>query len=192
MNFLVASKPNFILNRFGFRDTTKVTYFDYSKQALAYKRMLLENWDGEDYPTFIEWAKSKYAINETAGIRTENETIEDLWLRELRYWGSEKELKNHWENYKTLDHEYIYCDVCENPEKLTNKIVGNGTQVIWWSNVFHTVNAHYLRGLQGVKTCYNKWISQINSKDNNMYIMGKDYLNRPVEGSTLEEYLNEN
>ena len=187
-----AFKPNFILNRFGFRDTTKVTYFDYRKQALAYKRMLLENWDGEDYPTFIEWAKSKYAINETAGIRTENETIEDLWLRELRYWGSEKELKNHWENYKTLDHEYIYCDVCENPEKLTNKIVGNGTQVIWWSNVFHTVNAHYLRGLQGVKTCYNKWISQINSKDNNMYIMGKDYLNRPVEGSTLEEYLNEN
>ena len=29
-------------------------------------------------------------------------------------------------------------------------------------------------------------------KNNNLYIMGKDYLNRPVEGGTLKEHLNEN
>ena len=187
-----AFKPNFILNYFEFKDTTKVTYFDYSKQALAYKRMLLENWDGEDYPAFIQWARSKYAINETAGIRTENETTEDLWIRELKYWKSEKILKNHWQNYKTLDHRYIHCDICKNPEKLTNKVTNEGTQVIWWSNAFHTVNAHYLRGLQGVKKCYTEWMSQLYNKNQNLYIMGKDYINKPVEGSTLKEYLNEN
>ena len=154
--------------------------------------MLLEHWDGEDYPYFIQWAKSKYAINETAGIRTENETVEDLWQRELKYWGSEKTLKSHWQDYKTLDHSYVLCDICENPEKLTNKITNVGTQLIWWSNAFHTVNAHYLRGLQGVKFCYNNWIQQLNDKNNNLYIMGKDYLNRPVEGGTLKEHLNEN
>ena len=187
-----AFKPNFILNKFGFKDTTKVTYFDYSKQALAYKRMLLEHWDGEDYPRFIQWAKSKYSINETAGTRTENETPDDLWIRELNYWGSEKTLKNHLQDYKTLEHKYFHCDICSNPKKVTNKITNADTQVIWWSNVFHTVNAHYLRGLQGVKNCYNDWIQQINNKDENIYIMGKDYLNRPVEGGTLKEYLNEN
>ena len=154
--------------------------------------MLLEHWDGEDYPRFIQWAKSKYAINETAGTRTENETPDDLWVRELNYWGSEKTLKNHWQNYKILKHRYIHCDICNNPKKVTNKITNADTQVIWWSNVFHTVNAHYLRGLQGVKNCYNDWIQQINNKDENIYIMGKDYLNRPVEGGTLKEYLNEN
>ena len=187
-----AFKPNFILNRFGFKETTKITYFDYSKPALAYKRMLLEYWDGDDYPKFIDWARKKFTINETAATATENETMQDLWLREIEEWGSEKLIKNHWEFYKTLEHNYIYCDVCVNPKKFTNKVKNKGTQIIWWSNAFHTVNAHYLRGLQGVKKCYTEWISQLYDKNQNLYIMGKDYLNRPIEGRTLKEYLNEN
>ena len=113
--------------------------------------MLLANWDGEDYPSFLKWAKSKYQINETAGIQTENETYESLWQKELESWGSAKELKNHWDSYKKLKHTYIHCDICVNPEKLTSKISNEETQIIWWSNAFHTVNAHYLRGLQGVE-----------------------------------------
>ena len=49
-----------------------------------------------------------------------------------------------------------------------------------------------MRGLQGAKSCYNKWLSQLEDKNKNIYIMGKDYLNQPVEGGTLKEYLNEN
>ena len=93
---------------------------------------------------------------------------------------------------QNLKHNYIYCDVCVNPEKFTNKVKNKGTQIIWWSNAFHSVNAHYLRGLQGVKKCYTEWISQLYDKNQNLYIMGKDYLNRPIEGGTLKEYLNEN
>ena len=187
-----AFKPNFILNKFGFKDTTEIVFYDYSKQALAFKKMLLANWDGEDYPNFLKWAKSRYQINETAGIQTENETYEFLWQKELESWGSAKELKNHWDNYKKLKHTYIHCDICVNPEKLTSKISNEETQIIWWSNAFHTVNAHYLRGLQGVENCYNEWLTQISDKNNNIYIMGKDYLNLPVEGRTIKEYRNEN
>ena len=100
--------------------------------------------------------------------------------------------KNHWDKYKTLKHSYINCDICVNPEKITSKISDKGTQVIWWSNVFHTVNAHYLRGLQGVKNCYNEWLTQIYKKNDKIYIMGKDFINKPVEGFTIKEYLNEN
>ena len=187
-----AFKPNFILNNFGFKDTTEVVFYDYSKQALAFKKMLLESWNGEDYPDFLMWAKTKYAINETAGTRTENESYNDLWNKEIKWWGSEKEIKNHWDNYKKLKHSYVHCDICINPEKLTSKVSQGGTQIIWWSNAFHTVNAHYLRGLQGVKNCYNEWLNQISEKNKDIYIMGKDYINKPVEGFTLKEYLNEN
>jgi len=186
-----AFKPNVILNTFDFTNNTKVTFYDYSKQALAFKKMIINSWDGEDYPDFLRWAKSKYSINETAGTMTENQSYEDLWELEIQQWGSEKNLKNHWNNYKTLQHSYIHCDICENPEKITSKITKGGTQLIWWSNAFHTVNAHYLRGLQGAKKCYNEWLSQLSNTNENLYIMGKDYVNKPVEGSTLKEYLNE-
>ena len=187
-----AFKPNFILNYFDFNEDTEIIFYDYSKSALAFKKLLLTHWDGTNYPEFLKWAKSKYQINETVGWQTENETYEFLWKQEIARWGSEENLKNHWDKYKKLKHHYIYCDICEDPSKLTSIITNSKTEVIWWSNAFHTVNAHYLRGLQGAQSCYNKWLSQIEDKNKNIYIMGKDYLNRPVEGGTLKEYLHGN
>ena len=184
-----AFKPNFILNHFGFTEDTEIIFYDYSKQALAFKKLLLTEWDGTDYPEFLRWAKKKYKISETAGIKTENESYEFLWKQEIIRWGSKENLKNHWDKYKKLKHTYIYCDICESPEKLTSIITNYQTEVIWWSNAFHTVSAHYLRGLQGVQNCYNKWLTQIKDKNENIYIMGKDHLNQPVEGTTLKEYL---
>ena len=63
--------------------------------------------------------------------------------------------------------------------------------VCWrWSNAFHTVGAQYVRGLQGVKICYNEWLNQLAEKNENLWILGKDYLDKPVEGTTLKEYIN--
>ena len=54
---------------------------------------------------------------------------------------------------------------------------------------FIQVNAQYVRGLQGVKNCYNNWISQIIDRNPNIWILGKDYLDRPVEGSQIKDYV---
>ena len=184
-------KPNMILHHFGFTDETEVMFYDYSKPALAFKKLLLTQWSGDDYPSFIKWALAKYQFSETGGVETERLTRDQLWKREIEFWGSEKIIKEHWLRYKNLKHSFTHVDICENPEKVTNKITNDADSVIWWSNAFHTVNAQYLRGLQGVKDCYNIWLDQINNKNSDIWILGKDYLDRPVEGNTLKEYLNE-
>ena len=184
-------KPNMILQHFGFTDTTEVVFYDYSKPALAFKKLLLTQWNGEDYPGFIKWALAKYQFSETGGIETERLSRDELWLRETKLWGSEEIIKEHWLRYKKLKHSFTHLDICETPEKLTNKITNEPNSIIWWSNAFHTVNAQYVRGLQGVKDCYNIWLDKINNKNPNIWILGKDYLDKPVEGNTLKEYLNE-
>ena len=184
-------KPNMILHHFGFTNETEVVFYDYSKPALAFKKLLLTQWNGEDYPSFIKWALAKYQFSETGGIETERLTRDELWKREIEFWGSEDIIKDHWVKYKNLKHSFIHVDICENPEKVTNKITNDPNSIIWWSNAFHTVNAQYVRGLQRVKDCYNTWLEQINNKNSNIWILGKDYLDKPVEGNTLEEYLNE-
>ena len=183
-------KPNMILNHFGFHENTEVVFYDYSKPSLAFKKLLVTQWDGEDYPAFITWALSKYSFSETGGTETEIYTRDELWKREIEWWGTEKAIKDHWDRYKKLKHSYIHVDVCEAPEKLTNKITNEENSVIWWSNAFHTVNAQYVRGLQGVTDCYNTWISQINTKNSDIWILGKDYLDRPIEGSQIKDYVN--
>jgi len=184
-------KPNMILNTFGFHENTEVVFYDYSKQALAFKKMLLAHWDGEDYPSFLRWAKKKYTINETGGVETEHRSYEQLWDREVSWWGSEKAIKDHWDKYKLLKHSYINVDICEDPSKFTKLITKEPDSIIWWSNAFHTVNAHYTRGMQGVTECYEEWIKQIAAQNEDIRILGKDYLDRPIEGGTLKEYLNE-
>ena len=183
-------KPNMILNHFGFHDDTEVVFYDYSKPSLAFKKLLVTEWDGEDYPSFVTWALNKYGFSETGGNDTQDLSRQELWQREINWWGSEKEIKEHWNRYKGLKHSYIHVDICENPEKLTNKITDEENSVIWWSNAFHTVNAQYVRGLQGVTGCYNTWITQIINKNPNIWILGKDYLDRPVEGKQIKDYVN--
>ena len=178
-----------ILNHFDFEDDAEVHYFDYSKSALAFKKMLLNEWSGEDYPAFLDYAQRKYSINETGGNETQHLSRNELWQRELQWWGSEKAIKDHWDRYKTLKHTFTHCDICVDPQKITNRITGEENSVIWWSNAFHTVNAQYLRGLAGVRNCYETWTEQIAEKNPNIWILGKDYLDRPVEGSVIKDYL---
>ena len=178
-----------ILHKFGFYDDTEIVFYDYSKQALAFKKLLLTEWDGEDYPRFLNYAVSKYQINETGGNETQTLSRQELWDREIEWWGSEKVIKKHWDKYKLLKHSYVHCDICEEPKKVTSKITDDNNSVIWWSNAFHTINAQYLRGLSGVKECYETWCNQINEKNANIWILGKDYLDKPVEGKNIKDYL---
>ena len=183
-------KPNMILNHYNFTDDCEVIYYDYSKSALAIKKMLVREWHGEDYPKFLDYAQKKFRINETGGNGTEYLSRKELWERELKWWGSEKAIKEHWDRYRTLNHKYVHCDICKTPEKITSLITPNDNSVIWWSNAFHTVGAQYLRGVAGVKACYETWLKQIGNKNPNIWILGKDYLDRPIEGNRLKDYLN--
>ena len=176
-----AFKPNFILNKFDFYDDTEITYFDYSKPALAFKKFLLEEWDGKDYPKFLRYAKSNYQLNETYGATTEGKTSKDLWDKELIDWGNEDILYNHWQRYKKLKHNFIYCDLLENPEKVTNSIDNTENSYIWWSNAFHTVTAHYTRSLEDLKNHYNNnWIRAIENKNSNITCFGTDIMNNKI------------
>ena len=183
-------KPNMILNHFGFHEETEIVFYDYSKPSLAFKKLLVTQWDGEDYPAFVTWALTKYNFSETGGVETQTLTRQELWEREINWWGSEKAIKEHWDRYKLLKHSYTHVDICDSPEKVTSKITNEENSIIWWSNAFHTVNAQYVRGLQGVTDCYNTWIKQINSKNPDIWILGKDYLDRPIEGNKIKDYVN--
>ena len=187
---LAASfKPHIILNTFNFEDDAKVNFYDYSKPALAYKKMMLTQWNGEDYPSFINWARKKYQFNETHGTLTENETDDFMWKREISWWGGEDIIKEHWKRYKKLKHTWTHVDISKDCTPITNKIVNEPGSVIWWSNAFHTVNAHYLHGLKGVTESYNNWIKEIKTNNPDMWILGKDFLDRPIEGGQIKDYV---
>ena len=181
-------KPNYILHNFKFTDKTKVVFYDYSKQAIAYKNLMLKEWEGEDYPAFISYAKKKYPIKESSHDPFGNDNYQELWQKELSWWGGEKALKDHWMDYRELEHTFIHCNILENPEKLYRHINSNERSIIWWSNCFFTANAHYVRGLAELKELYKEWVDQLYSKNPNLLIFGRDELNNKIHGQFIADY----
>jgi len=182
-----AFKPNFILNHFDFYDDTEVFYFDYSKQSLAFKKLLITNWDGRDYPAFLRKAKKEWNINETVGATTENKTYEELWKKELMWWGGEEKLYKHWQRYKKLKHTFVYCDLLKNPEKLIDVVSNTEDSYIWWSNCFHTVTAHYTKSLEELKNHYNEnWIKALENKNSNLICFGADIIDKKIRNKNIK------
>lgn len=183
-----AFKPNFILNKFDFYDDTEIVYFDYSKQSLAFKKLLLEKWDGTDYPDFLKRMKKQYNINETYGGNTQDKPYSELWKNEILEWGSEEILYEHWQRYKKLKHTFIHCDILDNPEKLINKVDNTTDSYIWWSNAFHTVTAHYTRTLADLKDHYNNnWVNALKLKNENLSCFGTDILHNKIRNRNIKD-----
>lgn len=181
-------KPNFMLYKYGFYDDTEIVYFDYSKQALAFKKFLLKEWDGKDYPKFLYKAKKEYNINETFGASTEGKTYEELWKKEVLSWGSEENLYLHWQKYRKLKHTFIHCDILETPEKIINQITDGENSYIWWSNAFHTVAAHYTKTIDTLKDHYNnKWVKELENKNSNLRCFGTDIINTKLRNLKITD-----
>lgn len=184
-------KPNYFLHTYGFTEDTKVVFYDYSKQALAFKAMIIQMWDGKDYPQFLYDIKKKYTINETTHNPYGKDDYEKLWEIECERWGGASAIEEHWQRYKNLEHKYIHCDIVKDFSKVIDKVENKDTSVIWWSNVFHTVNTHYTRRLSEVKELYIDWLENVENKNPNLWAFGKDYINKPVEGNTIQSILKE-
>jgi len=181
-------KPNMFLHKFGFKDSTEVIYYDYSKSALAFKKLLISKWDGKNYPAFIKAVKEQFFIRESTHNPFGNDDYDSLWTQELERWGGEQNLHQHWLRYRKLKHTFIHCDIVKDSSKLINLVDDEGTQVIWWSNCFHTVNSHYLNNNEGLYNIYKEWVNGLANKNPNLFIFGKDYLNNSLKGGKIKQY----
>ena len=197
--YSVASglKPNMILHRLGFDEDTRVVFFDYSRNALRIRRLMLQEWDGEDYPRFLQHLFKKFPAPETfyhlwAGLspdQLDSRDIEVCWQTEIERWGGEHVLKQHWEDYRQLRHEYVECDVLTEPGKLFARIDQRPDSVIWWSNAFFTVYSNWLHTNQERRRLYENWIRGLATENPDLFLYGADCSNTSVNCIQAGPYL---
>ena len=199
--YSVASglKPNIILHSHGFDHDTRVVFFDYSLNALRIKKLMLEEWDGEDYPRFLQYVFKKFPSPETfyhlwAGLSPGQLRAEDItayWQDETEKWGGANAIKDHWASYRTLQHEYVHCDILTAPDKLLSRMHADSRSVIWWSNAFFTVYSNWLYTVEERKTIYDSWVRCLARKHPRLFLYGADYNNTSVNFIQAESYLDQ-
>ena len=70
---------------------------------------------------------------------------------------------------------------------MLNNITQEENSFIWWSNVFHTVTAHYTRPLNDLTLYYNNFINSIINRNPNLTVFGADILNKKFEGINIKD-----
>jgi hypothetical protein len=189
-------KPNRILQTHDFNARTHVVYFDYSGQALEFRRHLLAEWDGRRYPDFLRSVFQKMPSSCThyflwPGATPDNldwVEMDRLWAAECARWGGENEIAAHWLRYRELNHEFLRCNILTGHDELLKRIGDEPGSVIWWSNTFCTIFSAYHYTLEEKREFYDSWIAKLAAKAPGILLYGSDHSNSPVNCIGAAEY----
>jgi GNAT superfamily N-acetyltransferase len=196
--FSVAAglKTNWILQTHGFDEETKLVYFDYSEQALTFKKFLHDEWDGEDYPEFLRHLFKKLPPGEAfyqlwGGFSPEDigwDAVREAWARELTRWGGAGVIKENWRRVRGLRVDYVLCDILEDQGSLVNRMDGCPNPVIWWTNVFFTFFSNWLHTIESRRRIYEGFIRRLTERNPDVLIYGSDYNNIAIKGVRAAQY----
>jgi hypothetical protein len=190
-------KPNMILRNLGMDEKTRVVFFDYSDEALEVRRMIDTEWNGEDYPDFIRQVFRKHPHPETfyqlwAGLTPDKiawEDVDRLWQTELERWGGAAAIRDHWQRYRRLEHEYIACNLLADRQPLLDRIRREKNAVIWWSNAFFTVFSNWLYTIDQRREIYLGWVREVAGRNPDLFLYGSDFNNISVNHVRAGAYL---
>lgn len=189
-------KPNRILQTHGWDASTRVVFYDYSPNALAIRKYMVEHWDGADFPAFVRHLFQEFPHPQTFyqlwdGLTPDEvqpQDMERMWQRELERWGGAAAFQDHWQDYVTLPHEYVDCNIMADPQPLLATIRREPNAVLWWSNAFFTVYGNWFCSLEQRKRIYDAWLEGITGRNPDLYLFGSDYNNVNVNATRAGEY----
>ncbi|HZF13192.1 MAG TPA: hypothetical protein VFE33_30745 [Thermoanaerobaculia bacterium] len=190
-------KANRILHTHGFDRGTRMVFFDYSPLALDLRRILVEEWDGVDFPDFVAriadrlpdafyqlwgnlWATRPGALD--------LEVLGGIWERELALWGGAPAFEQHWARYREIPHLYLHCDLFAAPEPLGAALAPGASEVMWWSNAFHSLNGVWFYDREDRHGIYRRWLESLAAINPDLLLYGADVDNLDLGGVRLADH----
>jgi hypothetical protein len=185
-----------LLATHGFDDATRVVFFDYSPEALEFKKYLHETWDGEDYPAFLRRAVARIPASRAAyqfwgDLELDDpswDAAEEAWRGELARWGGAEIFRDVWLRLRTLRYEIVLADLLTDHDVLYGLLDGRRDAAIWWSNAFFTFFSNWHYDLAERRRIYERWIDGLARRAPDLLLYGADCNNVSVNCIRAGEY----
>ena len=122
--------------KYGFDiDSTKYVWFDFDACSLKFKRLMVENWDGSNYPEFVkQFCKDNPEANTDLLKNVDKE-----WLNIIETFGGEHSWLDFWTQVKLCEHEFIEADLIKDYHKITSILDKDKSTFFWASNIYSYV-----------------------------------------------------
>jgi hypothetical protein len=189
-------KPYRIIKTHGYDCDTRVVLFDYSVRALDFRQRLLEEWDGADYPSYLRKAFAEMPPPDTyfwlwadlSPDQVDMRDLEALWRSETDRWGGAEAFQEHWTKCRSLSHEFVLCDLVDDPQLLLEQVRSEPGAVIWWSNAFFTIYSNWFFTLAERRQRYLRFINGLAETAPCLFLYGADHMNSSVNSVRAEDY----
>ncbi|MEM7355656.1 MAG: hypothetical protein AAF657_32880 [Acidobacteriota bacterium] len=189
-------KSNRILETHGFDENTRVVFFDYSPLGLEFRRLLLEEWDGEDYLEFLRFAFTELTSrgaffclwDDLGPDEIDWRDLEQRWQHELEAWGGANALRQHWVRFRKLEHTYLCANVLSQQDDLLQLIEDEPSPVIWWSNAFCSVYSNWFYTGAERQRIYEQFLAGLAARAPRLLLYGSSSENVSVNHVTAQRY----
>lgn len=163
----------------GFHPNTKIIYYDWCNASLAFKKLLLETWDGKDFHLWLEKHDRDFVFSN--GNKMD---YEKFWRQEIKKeFCSEEHFRYLWDRYKKLHHEFVLIDIVNETDKffeILNRYKGN--TVLSLTNIWATLMLHWNLDIEEIKQRY--YYFETNLPDN-IVVYGVNHLSDSIRANRI-------
>jgi hypothetical protein len=184
-----------IVSTHGYDGDTRVVFFDYSSRALAFKQRLIADWDGAEFPSYLRQAFRELSPDtyfwlwaDLSADQVATSDLDELWRAETDRWGGPEAFQKHWSLCRSLPHEFVLCDLVEDPGPLLDRLNSEPAAVIWWSNAFFTIYSNWFFTIAERRQRYLRFIKGLAERSPDLYLYGADHMNSSVNSIKADEY----
>lgn len=175
--YSVASgfKPLLLLNECEWNDKTRIVYFDKSKKALDFKKWLLQNWNGKDYPDIANYYRKTIDTDINFVWYHTIYDSQQEWQNIIKKFGKESDWLYFWNKYNKLEHDFLEIDLFENFNQLIIDMKKNQkNNLIWFSNIFYSAISLRYFTPQELNNHYQNFYGQLVDNNTTLQILGYD------------------
>jgi hypothetical protein len=133
-------KSNVILHRLGFTPATEVVFYDIDPATLLFKRLLVEEWDGEDFLAFYPGVLERVAQQYKTGAFRDVDIAKTFTAMVEKEFGGPAGWAAHWRQFRQLPIRYVQADIFDAPRDLADALretTRRGRMAFWISNIFN-------------------------------------------------------
>lgn len=115
-------------------ETTKFIWYDFDPHSCAFKRDLLAEWNGIDYPAYVKsWCERNPEAN-TLLLKQ----VDKQWNNILEHFGGEHSWLDFWMQVQLCEHTVLEVDLVKDHKKITDMLENKST-FFWSSNIYSYV-----------------------------------------------------
>lgn len=159
----------FKLEEYGFNENTVIKFFDYSLPTLQFMKELINNWDGTDYPTFVN-----NHIQDRFGFLENNKSIPYCGPTDLVHeWNEilrQTDWPTLWNKVKTLKFEFHWVNLLDSSASIDWIDQGKNT-LVNASNIFNYIGTATFYNVKSRVNAENSFIRKLKERIPNCYVI---------------------